>query len=335
MMTISESQFSSNKMSSVHKVNDRVVHRDNFDDVTSSSSVNSALITKRGFKPSDMFDPHKKEFLTNLSYKLFPNDAEVAPVFAPKAKLEDMENKPIIVGDKEVDLNKIFTPAPDAEEHIIKKDRKFEKTFASSAFYVPGVHPTVKEQMDLARSISKSLSDSSNNMSKGQSMYVNRKKRSVKWVHEGRASPKPFRNNTESKPKVCSGPLPTYYGRNTSNTCSTPSPVANHDTPYRPPSSLRNQKTYPKPALKHTNLPKMEPFPLQPPTISVQNVDIPVPIAPTKLNDVYASPISPRLPLVSGPNFNVAPRGWGDMKDYYRPVTLDGVGKVAVACTDF
>ncbi|XP_041983974.1 uncharacterized protein LOC121736682 isoform X5 [Aricia agestis] len=313
MMTISESQFSSNKMSSVHKVNDRVVHRDNFDDVTSSSSVNSALITKRGFKPSDMFDPHKKEFLTNLSYKLFPvswNDAEVAPVFAPKAKLEDMENKPIIVGDKEVDLNKIFTPAPDAEEHIIKKDRKFEKTFASSAFYVPGVHPTVKEQMDLARSISKSLSDSSNNMSKGQSMYVNRKKRSVKWVHEGR-------------------------GRNTSNTCSTPSPVANHDTPYRPPSSLRNQKTYPKPALKHTNLPKMEPFPLQPPTISVQNVDIPVPIAPTKLNDVYASPISPRLPLVSGPNFNVAPRGWGDMKDYYRPVTLDGVGKVAVACTDF
>lgn len=40
---------------------------------------------------------------------------------------EDLENKPIIVGDKEVDLNKIFTPAPDAEEHIIKKDRKFGK----------------------------------------------------------------------------------------------------------------------------------------------------------------------------------------------------------------
>lgn len=38
-----------------------------------------------------------------------------------------MENKPVIVGDKEVNLNKIFTPAPDAEEHIIKKDRKFGK----------------------------------------------------------------------------------------------------------------------------------------------------------------------------------------------------------------
>ncbi|XP_032524907.1 uncharacterized protein LOC116775945 isoform X3 [Danaus plexippus] len=290
MMTISESQYSSNKMSSIHKVNDRVVHKDSFDDVTSSSSVNSSLITKRGFKPSDMFDPKKKEFLTNLSYKLFP------------VSWEDLENKPIIVGDKEVDLNKIFTPAPDAEEHIIKKDRKFEKTFASSAFYVPGVHPTVKEQMDLAKAISKSLSDSSNQMSKGQTMYVNRKKRSVKWVHEGR-------------------------GRNTSNTCSTPTPVANHDTPYRPPSSVRNQKTYPKSALKHTsNLPKMEPFPVTPPTITVQNIEVPVPLAPTKLNDVYASPKSPRLPLVCGPNFNVAPRGWGQVEGYYRPVSLDAVG---------
>ncbi|XP_030024854.1 uncharacterized protein LOC115443543 isoform X2 [Manduca sexta] len=314
MMTISESQYSSNKMSSIHKINDRVVHRDSFDDVQSSSSVNSTLVTKRGFKPSDMFDPQKKEFLTNLSYKLFPNDGEIIRESSESREqqeyIEDVENKAILVGDKEVDLNKIFTPAPDAEEHIIKKDRKFEKTFASSAFYVPGVHPTVKEQMDLARAISKSLSDSSNHMSRGQSMYVNRKKRSVKWVHEGR-------------------------GRNTSNTCSTPTPVASHDTHYRPPSSQRNQKTYPKSALKHSSLPKMEPFPISPPTITVQNVDVPVPLAPTKLNDVYASPKSPRLPLVSGPNFNVAPRGWGEMKDYYRPVSLDGVGKVTVGFTDY
>ncbi|XP_053619086.1 uncharacterized protein LOC128680184 isoform X2 [Plodia interpunctella] len=315
MMTISESQYSSNKMSSFHKINDRIVHRDSYDDTKSSSSVNSALITKRGFKPSDMFDPQKKEFLTNLSYKLFPNDGELsreAPAVLPlELPSEDLENKPVVVGEREVDLNKIFTPAPDAEEHLIKKDRKFEKTFASSAFYVPGVHPTVKEQMDLARAISKSLSDSSNHMSRGQSMYVNRKKRSVKWVHEGR-------------------------GRNTSNTCSTPVPVPNHDTPYRPPSSLRNQKTYPKSALKNSNntLPKLEPFPVSP-TIVVQNIEVPVPLAPTKLNDVYASPISPRFPLASGPNFNVAPRGWGEMSNYYRPVALDGAGKARLAYSDF
>lgn len=126
-----------------------------------------------------------------------------------------------------------------------------------------------------------------------------------------------------------------FPGRNTSNTCSTPTPVANHDTPYRPPSSLRNQKTYPKSALKHSSIPKMEPFPVSPPTITLQNVDIPVPMAPTKLNDVYASPKSPRLPLVCGPNFNVAPRGWGEMKEYYRPVALDGVGNTSLPYTDY
>jgi hypothetical protein len=57
--------------------------------------------------------------------------------------------------------------------------------FASSSFYKPSLHPTVEDQVELARRISQSLSDISNQQSKGQSMYVNRKKRSVKWVHEG------------------------------------------------------------------------------------------------------------------------------------------------------
>lgn len=59
------------------------------------------------------------------------------------------------------------------------------KLYASSAFYTPGLHPTVEDQVELARLISSSLSDISNQQSKGQCMYVNRKKRSVKWVHEG------------------------------------------------------------------------------------------------------------------------------------------------------
>lgn len=44
----------------------------------------------------------------------------------------------------------------------------------------------MEEQVELARRISHSLSDISNRESKGQSMYVNRKKRSVKWVHQGK-----------------------------------------------------------------------------------------------------------------------------------------------------
>lgn len=56
--------------------------------------------------------------------------------------------------------------------------------FASSYFYAP-THPTVEDQVELARRISHSLSDVKNMKSKGQSMYVNRKKRSVKWIHDG------------------------------------------------------------------------------------------------------------------------------------------------------
>lgn len=58
------------------------------------------------------------------------------------------------------------------------------KLFASSSFYSPTIHPTVEDQVELARRISHSLSDISNQQSKGQSMYVNRKKRSVKWIHD-------------------------------------------------------------------------------------------------------------------------------------------------------
>ncbi|KAH8326848.1 hypothetical protein KR074_007860, partial [Drosophila pseudoananassae] len=84
---------------------------------------------------------------------------------------------------KTIDLRKIFTPATDTKE-ILPKNRKL---YASSAFYSPTLHPTVEDQVELARRISYSLSDISNQTSKGQSMFVNRKKRSVKWVHEGRS----------------------------------------------------------------------------------------------------------------------------------------------------
>ncbi|KMZ07174.1 uncharacterized protein LOC6724693 isoform X12 [Drosophila simulans] len=100
---------------------------------------------------------------------------------------------------KTVDLRKIFTPATDAAE-ILPKNRKL---YASSAFYSPTLHPTVEDQVELARRISHSLSDISNQTSKGQSMYVNRKKRSDKWVHEGRSQGNdainPFKENSETK----------------------------------------------------------------------------------------------------------------------------------------
>ncbi|XP_023036525.1 neurofilament heavy polypeptide isoform X3 [Drosophila willistoni] len=104
---------------------------------------------------------------------------------------------------KAVDLRKIFTPATDAPE-ILPKNRKL---YASSAFYSPSLHPTVEDQVELARRISHSLSDISNQKSKGQSMFVNRKKRSVKWVHEGCAQ-----DYQQYQPRPISSPniVPAY-----------------------------------------------------------------------------------------------------------------------------
>ncbi|KAL0281014.1 UNVERIFIED_CONTAM: hypothetical protein PYX00_002141 [Menopon gallinae] len=82
---------------------------------------------------------------------------------------------------KPIDLEKLFTPASDSGELTPSRNRKM---YASSSFYSP-IHPTVEDQVELARRISSSLCDISNKQSKGQSMYVNRMKRSVKWVHGG------------------------------------------------------------------------------------------------------------------------------------------------------
>ena len=56
--------------------------------------------------------------------------------------------------------------------------------FASSSFYSP-FHPSMQEQVELARQISHSLSAADNRLSKGQTMYVKRRNRSMKWIHEG------------------------------------------------------------------------------------------------------------------------------------------------------
>ncbi|KAE8736999.1 hypothetical protein FOCC_FOCC017542 [Frankliniella occidentalis] len=82
-------------------------------------------------------------------------------------------------GPAHIDLERLFTPATDSGESTPARKSRM---YASSSFYGPE-HPTVEEQVELARRISTSLSDISNQRSKGQTMYVNRKKRSAGWVH--------------------------------------------------------------------------------------------------------------------------------------------------------
>ncbi|KAH8316571.1 hypothetical protein KR067_010715, partial [Drosophila pandora] len=117
-----------------------------------------------------------------LEFQKQPNLLECNSNTLYKVRIRKHKKEDHINPSKTVDLRKIFTPATDTKE-ILPKNRKL---YASSAFYSPTLHPTVEDQVELARRISHSLSDISNQTSKGQSMYVNRKKRSVKWVHEGK-----------------------------------------------------------------------------------------------------------------------------------------------------
>ncbi|CAH1407486.1 unnamed protein product [Nezara viridula] len=132
----------------------------------------SEVVISRGFKPSDTKNPSKTKFLTDLSQKIWGRSLEAS---GHRVNIEDG------LHSKAIDLEKLFTPASDSGEITPSRSRK---VYASSSFYSPH-HPTMEEQVELARRISHSLSDISNRESKGQSMYVNRKKRSVKWVHAG------------------------------------------------------------------------------------------------------------------------------------------------------
>ncbi|XP_065723481.2 putative leucine-rich repeat-containing protein DDB_G0290503 isoform X25 [Drosophila suzukii] len=124
------------------------------------------------------------------------NDRDVSTLTLNQNNVISKEHTDI---PKTIDLRKIFTPATDATE-ILPKNRKL---YASSAFYSPTLHPTVEDQVELARRISHSLSDISNQTSKGQSMYVNRKKRSDKWVHEDY-------QQYQQKPAISPNILPAY-----------------------------------------------------------------------------------------------------------------------------
>ncbi|XP_045136225.1 titin-like isoform X4 [Portunus trituberculatus] len=88
-------------------------------------------------------------------------------------------------GERKISLERLFTPATDSGD-LTPKRSPSKKAFASSSFYRPD-HPTIDDQVELAQRISFSLVDENNKMSRGQSMYMKRKKRSMRWIHAGGA----------------------------------------------------------------------------------------------------------------------------------------------------
>ncbi|XP_025836747.1 uncharacterized protein LOC108742527 isoform X3 [Agrilus planipennis] len=153
---------------------------DAFASLTSTSNFEEA-ISNTEYKLSDDNQLPFQERKTQPTEK---NGFSSLPALPPQllSEIKGQQEDADEAERKPVNFDKIFQPVENAPQI---KPKKPGKVFASSAFYAKGLHPTMEEQVELARRISSSLTDSSNRSSKGQSMYVNRKKRSVKWVHEG------------------------------------------------------------------------------------------------------------------------------------------------------
>ncbi|XP_039276957.1 uncharacterized protein LOC111056111 isoform X4 [Nilaparvata lugens] len=189
-----------------HNVLDESCHFSDRIENISSSANDSREIQQEELKST------LKEIISEIEQHVVAENPEVLQIANELNQvLKDQQQEKMVEGEKEasghkvnrddglvhsksIDLEKLFTPASDSGENTPSRNRR---KYASSSFYSTH-HPTVEEQFELARRISSSLSDISNQQSKGQSMYVNRKKRSVKWVHEGegQAPPPNFLNGS-------------------------------------------------------------------------------------------------------------------------------------------
>ncbi|XP_059168251.1 uncharacterized protein LOC131950211 [Physella acuta] len=65
--------------------------------------------------------------------------------------------------------------------------RRRKKLYSDSAFYdAPGKnYPTITEQMKLCKKIAQSLTSAANRRARGAKMFMKRKRKSSKWIHEG------------------------------------------------------------------------------------------------------------------------------------------------------
>lgn len=119
------------------------------------------------------FDAPPEEVQREMSHRLhvFGPPVEIAGPNGHPAALEHMDNYDM---DSEAS-----SPTSSLLRH--------RKMYSDSAFYKDATHkyPTIDEQMKLCRLISHSLTSAANRRARGAKMFIKRRKRSAKWVHEG------------------------------------------------------------------------------------------------------------------------------------------------------
>lgn len=78
-----------------------------------------------------------------------------------------------------------YEEGPHSPDSIIRR----RNMYSDSAFYdTPGKsYPTIREQMQLCKKIAQSLTSAANKRARGAKMFMRRKRKSGKWVHEGQS----------------------------------------------------------------------------------------------------------------------------------------------------
>ncbi|CAG5130027.1 unnamed protein product [Candidula unifasciata] len=105
-------------------------------------------------------------------------------IFAPPVEIHPDEGSPHPAYDDHYYMD-------DYEDGASSPDsigsRRKKNLYSDSAFYnTPGkAYPTITEQMKLCKKIAQSLTSAANKRARGAKMFMKRKRKSSKWIHEG------------------------------------------------------------------------------------------------------------------------------------------------------
>merc|ERR1719266_2679898 len=124
---------------------------------------------KRGFVPSDVNDPAKREFLSQLSKRIF-TEQRAHNLFAKIRESGSVQGS----SSSSSLLQKIMTPANNEYDSGSLKRRDPRKMFTDSSFYSAKHHPTVADQVEMAHKLSSAMFNEKNKSTKGQQMFLSR-----------------------------------------------------------------------------------------------------------------------------------------------------------------
>uniref|UniRef100_A0A0B7B449 PDZ domain-containing protein n=1 Tax=Arion vulgaris TaxID=1028688 RepID=A0A0B7B449_9EUPU len=105
-------------------------------------------------------------------------------VFAPPVEIHAVQDAPYSPYEDQYHMDEYEDGLSSPDSSGVRRKKKL---YSDSAFYdTPGrSYPTITEQMKLCKTIAQSLTSAANRRARGAKMFMKRKRKSSKWIHEG------------------------------------------------------------------------------------------------------------------------------------------------------